>query len=578
MVSFLDQHKNIFEIDGTPNVGLLRTHILQSLFALLSLQTEDGTLNNAESRVFSYAVKTLCNGIAKTIPLDEEYTENGMKNWMPLHWAALMGTKCSVEDFNEIAIDYRGDLASGRNVMSPVHCAVSSEDPNVEVLESMLMSNPKIFDEKDKDGCLPLHYAVRLSDNIDLLEYVIQRNPSATKTISTAPETSNVQSGTPLFQIFMRSRPSTLAFSIFECLLKADPTSIDIPDNDGNNILHIAMLYLDLHDVGKIITEILRRNPDAASRFSPKTFGIPLHTLCVQTFPETLGVIKQILQVYPQGIFTRSLLRRHYDGVLPIEAALFDGADFSVIQHLLHSENSESAQAADTNKHSKGLTPMHFVSKTGKYKKLRSMELAGDQSLPGPLVNVQIVQLLHDANNNWVQTPDIVGAFPLHFACEYGNHSLVSPLIALYPEAARIKNKAGYLPIHELDLWETDTDFTSEEIETIKSLVVTHPESAHVMHPSLHSCPFKLVFDRALITRSETCNDLLRFIIRQGPDYSSNILLHTLNYDSRKHNIMKLLFTFADARDMHPLVVQLRQLRSSKRGGTNILSHITSFL
>jgi hypothetical protein len=53
--------------------------------------------------------------------------------------------------------------------------------------------------------------------------------------------------------------------------------------------------------------------------------------------------------------------------------------------------------------------------------------------------------------------------------------------------------------------------------------------------------------------------------------------LRELNYPPRRAMLV-LLFGTIRARDMHPLVVGLRQLRGSQREGVGLLRHIASYL
>jgi hypothetical protein len=52
----------------------------------------------------------------------------------PVHWAGLLGGKCSVADFKEVAADHGHDLESSSEdlVVSPAHYAARLLEPNLK--------------------------------------------------------------------------------------------------------------------------------------------------------------------------------------------------------------------------------------------------------------------------------------------------------------------------------------------------------------------------------------------------------------------------------------------------------------
>jgi hypothetical protein len=64
----------------------------------------------------------------------------------------LLGGKCSVADFKEVAADHGHDLESSSEdlVVSPAHYAAAAAEPNFEVLQAMTMMNLKIFHQKTR--------------------------------------------------------------------------------------------------------------------------------------------------------------------------------------------------------------------------------------------------------------------------------------------------------------------------------------------------------------------------------------------------------------------------------------------
>ena len=138
-------------------------------------------------------------------------------DWMPLHWAGLLGDKSPVADYNEIAVDHGGnDLASSsEELLSPAHYAAAAAHPNLGVLQAITLDNPRLFGQKGRGGALPLHYAVRYSDSAEVLEYILQQNPSATRAFAKLSYCDC--SGTPLFHplhppphLFVKSIPTRL--------------------------------------------------------------------------------------------------------------------------------------------------------------------------------------------------------------------------------------------------------------------------------------------------------------------------------------------------------------------------------
>ena len=173
--NYLRRGKGAFISHGAADLDKIRTHVLESLGALLYVERfyKDGdkNLGSAKSRLFYSAVELLVSPKlelsnkdcywdgAHTQLLGSILTKSGGQNssllndgdWRPLHWAGLLGDKCSVADFHEIAADHGEDLAgSNADVESPAHYAAAAAQPNLAVLEAMAMINLRVFNQKDR--------------------------------------------------------------------------------------------------------------------------------------------------------------------------------------------------------------------------------------------------------------------------------------------------------------------------------------------------------------------------------------------------------------------------------------------
>jgi ankyrin repeat protein len=597
--SYLLHRGDAFMSEGAPDLDKIRTHTLESLRALLFVQhyyEKGATLNTAKSRVFYATVKMLvsprpnpnlkpktnnsgeCLGSLKNCgnvttyllqsiacePKNEEQSDSddedstddkdvwkSSRHWMPLQWAGLLGDRCVLADFQEIAADHADELAAGSSedvirVPSAAHFAAAAAEPSMQVLEAMSRLNPLIFCQKDVRDAVPLHYAARFSENLQTLKYLLQKNTSATRAVANSIITKEIYPGTPLCHLLIRrSTAFSIILSFLICLLDADPGSIDITGRDGRHILHIAIItavHPKANGWAPIIRELLRRKPEAAASVDNKGF-LPLHYACMRDSSQALELVDQLLEAYPAGISIRAA----ESGYLPIDLAVSYGT-MAVVKRLLA---VGSAQAVETNRHPHGLNPMHS---------LRHREI-GDAD--------RIACMLHDANSSWIRAQSSAGWLPLHDACSEHRHALIHAYIAWYPEGVHEQAPLGYLPIHFLRiLEEPNEELTPDDISSIKLLVAAWPESANISPTT--SLPDDTVYNAA---RTKGLVDMQRFILRLCPACEpSDVVLCQLNYMPRRAMLM-LLFAEIQVGQVHSLVFGMRQLN-----GTSMLHLMASFL
>jgi ankyrin repeat protein len=260
-------------------------------------------------------------------------------------------------------------------------CVSSASSPDLQVLEELC--------GRDEIGYLPLHMAAIHSDSTELMEFLIQCNPGATR----------ARAG-PLARIplhFLISRPcsktaASLHAELVFCLMRVDPESALIGDSDGITAFHLVFSRPCADSIEKVVHLMLSLCPAAARVPSPKYSMYPVHLavsflngkLCEKVLPELLGAYKEaaalrdsrghlaaflaaqfsttkvlqlLLEAYPEALTAKDKGGRN----LYHRATSRADGDADIVQYL--SKNyPDTVKVVDE----KGLTPLHFAVYYGK--------------------------------------------------------------------------------------------------------------------------------------------------------------------------------------------------------------------
>eukprot|EP01031_Cornospumella_fuschlensis_P028697 gene28697-34645_t len=233
--------------EGQLEIDKMILHVLDCLGAL---QCVMGQYDPSRARVFWGAVSTIAeigidtttghvdkrhpgaSHLLRAFPNDQRASDG--RGWLPLHWAAVID-QAEVNDVRNVA---KADpLATVKGYSLPVsanpgHLIAAVRHPNMEVVRCLYDFYPRMAASKDFEGDLPLHYAARYSESVEMIQFLLQANPAATK----AKGESNL---VPLQCALYNQSPARL--HIVTCLLDADPSAAQVVNPNGDTALHLAV-------------------------------------------------------------------------------------------------------------------------------------------------------------------------------------------------------------------------------------------------------------------------------------------------------------------------------------------------
>lgn len=305
--------------EQTLDIDRIMLHILECLGGL---QCVMGRYDTARANVFWNAVHTAAEigldslsghmdkrhpgatHLIRAFPNDSKATDG--RSWLPLHWAAVCDD-INPEDVRTIAKEDPLATLKGFNhphSANPGHLIAAVRKPNMAVVKCLYDFYPRMAYSKDIQGDLPLHYAARYTQSIELIQYLLQANPSATKC-------KGDNDYIPLQCAIYNEHPPS-RYEIMKTLLQVDRSSAMVANPDGDSALHLAV---DNECDPKVIQLLISAYPEA-SRIANDIGMLPLHSACHLKRSYVSTVIKVLLNANPDGVRARNL-----DGWLPAHVA-----------------------------------------------------------------------------------------------------------------------------------------------------------------------------------------------------------------------------------------------------------------
>jgi ankyrin repeat protein len=521
--------------EGQLDIDKMVLHVLDCLGAL---QCVMGQYDPSRARIFWGAVATIAEiGIDSTtghvdkrhpggshllraFPNDQKATDG--RGWLPLHWAAVID-KADVRDVRHVA---RADpLATVKGYNQPIsanpgHLIAAVRHPCMEVVKCLYDFYPRMASSKDNEGDLPLHYAARYSESIEMIRFLLQANPSATKVKG---ESHLVPLQCALYN------ESEERLHIVKCLLDADPSAAKIINGDGDTALHLAV---DQECGTELLSNLIKAHPDAV--MSQNDIGLlPLHVACYSKHTvRAMETVNLLLQANPSSAKVAGAT-----GHLPVHYA----AEFST------SEVLESIISA----HPAGL--FHACSEDNNNTPLIKAVTAG---------NEDTVRYICKHFPQAVEVQNVHGLNPLHFAAEGESLSILRALHEVCPALIRQPDNEDRLPlmvfceVHQDVIHEND-----READCLRFLLKQCPEAVQAKNKQ-GECSLSLC--------SGENSYLRRLLLRAQPELSPAELAE-YNYAHRRMG-MFLAFAAINA-DGIPNVFS--RLRASE---IHVLQHTLSYL
>eukprot|EP00599_Poterioochromonas_sp_BG-1_P005042 CAMPEP_0173148664 /NCGR_PEP_ID=MMETSP1105-20130129/9857_1 /TAXON_ID=2985 /ORGANISM="Ochromonas sp., Strain BG-1" /LENGTH=469 /DNA_ID=CAMNT_0014063367 /DNA_START=108 /DNA_END=1518 /DNA_ORIENTATION=- len=452
--------------------------ILHVLDCLGALQCVMGQYDSSRARIFWGAVSTIAEigidqatghvdkrhpgatHLLRAFPNEQKSTDG--RGWLPLHWAAVTDN-VDICDIRSIA---RADpLATVKGCNQPIsanpgHLIAAVRHPNMEVVRCLYNFYPRMASAKDNEGDLPLHYAARYSESTEMIQFLLQANPSATKVRG---EGNLVPLHNALFN------ESDRRIHIVKCLLDADPSAAKLVNSDGDTSFHIA---LDQECGCEVLDHLIRSFPEGVD-ISNDIGYLPLHAAC----------------------FTKDLPRTKEN-----------------VEILLHA-NPNSAQVASAS----GFLPAHIAAELSTAEVLHSLLSVYPDAVYAPcsgdLDNTPLLRAVISGNEETVryicqnypravEAVNVHGMNSLHIAAENENVNIMRLLYSACPQNLRRVDREGRYPLHVFVQAHLDVNIeNSLETDCLRLLLRHFPEAVNI-EDEHHDTPISLCpFDNKIMKR-----------------------------------------------------------------------------
>jgi ankyrin repeat protein len=483
--------------------------ILHVLDCLGSLQCVMGEYDPSRAKVFWGAVATIAEigidqatghvdrrhpgatHLLRAFPNEQKISDG--RGWLPLHWAAVTDN-VDVNDIRNIA---RADpLATVKGYNQPIsanpgHLIAAVRHPNMEVVRCLYNFYPRMACSKDNEGDLPLHYAARYSESVEMIQFLLQAHPAATKVRG---EGSLV----PLHNSFYNE--SDHRYEISKCLLEADPSAAKILNADGDTSFHMA---LDQECGTELLQQLIKAFPEGLETQNDIGY-LPLHAACLsKDSPRNKDIVELLLQSNKDGCRVACAA-----GHLPIHIAA-EQSTSDVLQCIIDAFPEGIFQPCPEDSNN---TPL--------LKAIAS-------------VNDPCVHYICDHYPVAAQTSNSQGSNPLHICAEGDSVEVMESVYSAYPENIKRVDNFGRLPLHVfVHIHQDKLEENGSEASCLRFLLRYFPEAVG-MEDSTSETPLSLCPRGNKFMR--------RMLLAIRPDLSPDEF-RELNYEQRR---MAMFLAFA---------------------------------
>lgn len=486
--------------EGTLDIDKMILHALDCLGAL---QCVMGQYDASRAKVFWGAVATIAEiGIDQAIghvdkrhpgathllrafPNDLKATDG--RGWLPLHWAAV-NDHVDVSDVLNIA---RADpLATVKGCNQPIsatpgHLIAAVRHPRMEVVRSLYNFYPRMANSKDNDGDLPLHYAARYSESTEMIQFLLQANPSATKV--------HGEGNLVPLQNALYNESETLKVAIVKVLLDADPAAASTVHSDGDTVFHIAINQECKRD---LLEHLLAAFP-AGVRVQNDIGYLPLHAACLtKDIPRSVENVELLLDIYPEAASVPCVY-----GHIPAHLAAESSTPEVLSKVLAAYPQGIHCVCTEDN----GNTPLFKA-------------VAAN--------NEDTIRYICSHYPEAVSVRNSSGLTALHYAAEGDNLAILKVLLEVYPDAITVADVDGRLPLHVFVQMHTTEILheSSPEADCLRLLLKANPTAVSVVD-HVGDTPLSCVTPENLYLR--------RLLLLAQPSLAP-VLAQQLNYNARR--------------------------------------------
>jgi ankyrin repeat protein len=308
--------------------------------------------------------------------------------------------------------------AHDRNGLCALHLIVQDRnyDP-FHLSEEILAAHPECATIRNRDGDLPIHFAVQNNAPVTALSALIHAYPDGLTT-------KDKQGDVPLHYAVRNKSNSPYTTEVVLNLLKKSWTAAGMHDKEHNLPIHYALRsVLD----PQVIYGLLEAFPDGL-RQADKQSDLPLH-IAVES-GNSDEVILRIISLY--ALATQ---KKNRSGDLPLHDALIRGASIAVVETLI-----DVYPEAATVKDREGTDPIHIL-----------LAQSNGSNADGKQRQAQLILLFVKMNAHTVTSHDRDGQCPLHLIVRdrgFDQWQLAENILALHPDTAARATRSGDLPIH----------------------------------------------------------------------------------------------------------------------------------
>jgi ankyrin repeat protein len=291
------------------------------------------------------------------------------------------------------------------------------------------------FSYRGENGETPLHVISHRDAPIDIIETFITYAPEAVKV-------SDSRGRLPLHNACW----VTVSLNVVILLTESYPESVKVTDSSGCLPLHNAVLSAASLEVSTFLIE----SYPISVKVRDDIGRLPIHNACcrIEYWTDSLEVVSFLIESYPEGMYETNTLitltpfdmlkgfkwaeTKDKNGMLPLHCACKKGYSIPLIKVLLTAYPKATSVQDNV-----GKTPWKYLKETASHKDERGMLLLHRQAAYRKGLSVEGVNILFDAYPEAIRMQDNFGLLPLHYAClnEVSSLDIIMSLVKLYPES-----------------------------------------------------------------------------------------------------------------------------------------------